>query len=516
MVRESNRRMKPGQSYPSSIIQAINSVIKECAASSGLFPTQANPSQYLTFFFDYGEEHYIPDNAFLCIWYNLIQFHRLGKPDWIKSYWETAVCHANLHLNGYDWQIMKYPPDSPKEKLLFKFQEFHQMYCAYLLSNKEYELVKHLRDYSNSSPYLNSLVECDFFGICKHLEYVSNPMYMDVHYSFYTVSGVTEGTLAKKWYSICLLLSCLVYPKISVEIEAYEISLPDLTICERVISELIHITQSDSAFKGIADDKKFRRIFGITKDDFDTLTKKLRSLLDFLRKEISQKRRTEPINPDNIELFKKSVNSLVEKSIQINKLPVYYDVNHESEPLQKIEIPTQSIDRNYFSDEHLISYVNFPETYASYIIRLINITYTQQFKLNTPRAYFTIDFSEIEQALTILDIGNKAYSIISFGVSIPKIHLLEATPIHFINAQYSELVVIPRNEVPYMALSQTPISIHVIENEKNKAYMKINGQLTYSFEQPHFIHYLKLRVVFRDYQGIPSQLSKIQSINNYL
>lgn len=371
--------MKSGQSYPSSIIQAINSVIKECAASSGLYPTQANPSQYLAYFFDYEEDYYIPDNAFLCIWYNLIQFHRLGKLDWIKSYWETAVCHANLHLSGYDWQIMKYPPDSPKEKLLFRFQEFHQMYCAYLLSNREFELIKHLRDYSNSSPYINSLVECDFFGICKHLEYISNPMYMDVHYSFYTVSGVTEGTLAKNWYSIYLLISCLVYPKTAVETDVNDISLPDLMICERVVAKLIQITQSDRAYIGIVEDLKFQRIFGISIDNFKTLVENLKSLLNSIRDEISQKRINEPINKDNITSFNKSVNLLLEKSIQINKYPFKYSANNRKESLQKIDIPSQSVDRNYFSDKQLISYVNFPESYSALIFRLINITYTRLF-----------------------------------------------------------------------------------------------------------------------------------------
>lgn len=508
--------MKPGQSYPSSIIQAINSVIKECAASSGLYPTQANPSQYLAFFFDYGEDYYIPDNAFLCIWYNLIQFHRLGKPDWIKSYWETAVCHANLHLNGYDWLIMTYTHGSPKEKLLFKFQEFHQMYCAYLLSNKEYELVKHLRDYSNSSPYINSLVECDFFGICKHLEHISNPMYMDVHYSFYTVSGVTEGSIAKNWYSIYLLLSCLVYPRISVEMDVYDISLSDLTICERVIAELIQITQSDRAYNGIVEDKRLQRVFGISIDNFTKLVEDLNSLLNYVRSEISQKRRNEPINLDKIESFKNSVNSLLENSIQDNRLPVKSDLNNREGPLQTIDIPSHSIDRNYFSDEQLISYVNFPESYSALIFRLINITYTRQFKLNTPRASLTIDFSEIEQALTMLNIGDKAYSIISFGVSIPEIHISKKVPIHFVNAQYSELVVIPSAEVPYMALTKPPVNLDVNTNTEKREQMVITGQLTYSFEQPRFIHYLRLRVVFQDYQGIPSQLSKIHPITNYL
>lgn len=508
-------KMKPGQSYPSSIIQSINSVIKECAASSGLFPTQANPSQYLAFFFDYGEDYYIPDNAFLCIWYNLIQFHRLGKSDWIKSYWETAVCHANLHLNGYYWQVMKYPLDSPKEKLLFRFQEFHQMYCAYLLSNKEYELVKHLRDYSNSSPYLNSLVESDFFGMCKHLEYISNPMYMDIHYSFYTVSGVTEGTFAKNWYSIYLLLSCLIEPKISLELDVYDISLRDLAVCERVIFDLIQIDKSNSAYKGIVEDINFKKIFGITKKDFFKLTKRLKSLLDFVRNEISQKRGCEQIDPDIIESFKNSVNSLVKSSIKTNKLPVKYDCNHTSGSHQLLNIPAQLIERNYFSDEQLISYVNFPETYASYVYRLINITYTRQFKLNTPRASFNIDFSEIEQALTILGI-DEAYSIIAFGVTVPDISVFKTVPIHFINAQYSELAIIPTEELPYLALSQSLLNINVEKDDERKEYMKIKSQLTYSFEQPRFIHYIKLRVVFRDYQGIPSQLSKIQVITDYL
>lgn len=238
-------------------------------------------------------------------------------------------------------------------------------------------------------------------------------------------------------------------------------------------------------------------------------------MLDFLRKEISQKRSSEPINQNNIELFNHEINYLVEKSVKDNKLPVKYGCNHRTDRLQFLDIPAQFVERNYFSDEQLISYVNFPETYASYVYRLINITYTRQFKLNSPRASFTIDFSEIEQALAILGI-DKAYSIIAFGVTVPDISVLKIAPVHFINAQYSELIIIPTDEIPYIALSQTPVSISVSENEENKEYMKINGQLTYSFEQPHFIHYLKLRVVFRDYQGIPSQLSKIQTINNYL
>lgn len=506
--------MKPGQSYPSSIIQTINSVIKECAASSGLYPTQANPSMYLTYLFDYGEDYYIPENAFQCIWYNLIQFQQLGKQDWIKSYWESAVCHANLHLAGYFWQRLDNSTGTPKECLLFRFQEFHQMYCGYLLFKKEYELLKHLRNYSNSSPYVNSLVECDFIGVCQHLEHISQPMYMDTHYSFYTILGVKESVLSKRWYLIYMLMGCLVYPNTSMDLDVYDLSLYKLTVYERIIDELIHTVKNDDGFKGMISDLHFQRTFDLKPEAVDNMIGNLNSLLKSVQSEIAEKKENEPIIPDNIDNYKNTVNSLVVKSIETSNLPVKYNDIEVKTIDDKLEIPTQSAPRNYFSDEQLIAYVNLPESYATYIIRLIDITYTGKFKLNSPRVSFIIDYSEITQALNALGV-DKSYSIISFGVSITEDLVQKVDTVHFVNGQNAEIIVIPKKEVPYLSLLKRPVNIRISENKKHTEEMKIEGSIPYKYEQEHFIHYVKLRVVFRDYQGIPSQLSKIQRISNY-
>lgn len=505
--------MERGQSYPSSIIQAINSVIKECAASSGLYPTQANPSMYLSYLYDYGEDYYIPENAFQCIWYNLIQFQQLDKQEWIKSYWEVAVCHANLHLAGYYWQRLDVDGSS-KERLLFRFQEFHQMYCGYLLYKKEYELLKHLRDYSNSSPYLNSLVECDFIGVCEHLQRISEPMYMDTHYSFFTVLGVNESIESRRWYCIYLLLGCLVYPKTPIDLDTYNLSLYKLTLYEEIIAELIQTAQHDNEFKGMAADNGFQKVFNVKPKDALNLLSKLKSLLESVRFEIAQKKETEPINPNSIESFKNAVNSLVMKALKTDNFPVKYRNKEKITEYDTLEIPVQSAPRNYFSDEQLIAYVNFPESYASFISRLIDFTYTGKFRQNSPRASFNIDYSEISRALDAIGI-DKSYSIISFGVSIPEDAISKVNAVHFINGQNSEIIIIPDKEVPHLSLALPPVDIRINENEKHRAEMTIEGTIPYIYEQERFVHYVKLRVVFRDYQGIPSQLSKIRHITDY-
>lgn len=227
-----------------------------------------------------------------------------------------------------------------------------------------------------------------------------------------------------------------------------------------------------------------------------------------------KRRKPNRFNLNSIESFKNAVNSLVVKSLKTDKLPVKYRDKETITEYDTLEIPVQSAPRNYFSDEQLIAYVNFPESYASFISRLINFTYTGIFRQNSPRASFTIDYSEISRALDAIGI-DKSFSIISFGVSIPEDAISKVNAVHFINGQNSEIIIIPNKEVPHLSLAQPPVEIRINENEKHRAEMTIEGTIPYIYEQERFVHYVKLRVVFRDYQGIPSQLSKIQHITDY-
>ena len=309
-------------------------------------------------------------------------------------------------------------------------------------------------------------------------------------------------------------MGCLVYPNTSMDLDVYDLSLYKLTVYERIIDELIHTVKNDDGFKGMISDLHFQRTFDLKPEAVDNMIGNLNSLLKSVQSEIAEKKENEPIIPDNIDNYKNTVNSLVVKSIETSNLPVKYNDIEVKTIYDKLEIPTQSAPRNYFSDEQLIAYVNLPESYATYIIRLIDITYTGKFKLNSPRVSFIIDYSEITQALNALGV-DKSYSIISFGVSITEDLVQKVDTVHFVNGQNAEIIVIPKKEVPYLSLLKRPVNIRISENKKHTEEMKIEGSLPYKYEQEHFIHYVKLRVVFRDYQGIPSQLSKIQRISNY-
>lgn len=505
--------MKEGKIYPPSIIQAINSVIKECAASSGLFPTQANPSLYLSYLFNWGEDYYIPENAFQCIWYNLIQFQRLRKEDWIKSYWEQAVCHANLHLDGFPYVYYSNPDINKKQNLLFKFQEFHQMYCAYLLSQYEFHLIKHLREYSNSSPYTNSLVQCDFADICRHLINMSQPLYMDGHYPFYSINGVKEGTVAESWYKKYVLLGCLVFPKTSIELEMYGMSLSEIVSYLTLIKELIPLLNEDRGFIEIIHNKAFKDGYNVTEEDINDLKSQLETLANKIEIEIQQQKENEIIPEDNIDEFIKSVNSLVRDSLIKYNIPVKF--SNTIELVNKVALPENLIPKNFFSEDKLISYINFPETFASFITHSIFRSYVRRFKLNSPRYSIKIDFSEIEQAFSILSLNN-SYSVLSLGVSLPETLNIPQESIHYIDVQYSEIIIIRRSEVPLMIVKENPIDINIIEDKQNKEMMKIESSISFNYEQVKFIHYLRLRIVFQNYQGIPSELSKLESIDHYV
>lgn len=255
--------MQNKYSYPSSIIQTINSVIKECAASTGLYPTQSNPSQYLCSFFSMDENYYIPDNAFLCIWYNLIQFQRLGKQYWIKSYWEQAVSYANLHLDGY----MSYYEGNPnRTQLLFRFQQFHHVYCGYLLSCKEYSLLAHMRGFSNSIPYSNSLVPDKLQDICEQMEALDpiyNPLYMDSHYNFFQINGVRDGSIARAWTHRYYCICCLVDPTIDFNLNYTGKSIDYKIRLSRQLAKLIDYISNDLILSELVKDPLFTQNFKV-------------------------------------------------------------------------------------------------------------------------------------------------------------------------------------------------------------------------------------------------------------
>lgn len=241
---------------------------------------------------------------------------------------------------------------------------------------------------------------------------------------------------------------------------------------------------------------------------------RLKSILDTLEESIDSDKRNLKSPEEGRQKFIKMVNDEIKEYVTKDHLPVSYTSVLDGG--FSIRIANHQIERDFFSDNPLINYIGFPEAYSALVYRNISQTYTNQIKLNSPRKKYYIDYFEIQDALNTLCL-NRNYTIISLGIELHD-SMQQTVPkenIHIVRTRYSELLIIPTAECPSLTLMENPVTIE-INPIPNSSKDNIQAIVPYLYNQQNFIHYVLLKIVFRDYEGIPSQLDEIEPIQMIL
>lgn len=499
--------MKSKSIYPPSIIEGINSIIQECLNNNSRSTFRATAVNYLTELFSSSDNDIFPADGYRCIWYNLIKFEKFGEIDWIKAYWALAVSYAQYTLYSYD-------RDRSQNEYLFKFQEFHHMYCAYLLSCGRYDLLEHLITFSNTIPYSNILVVKTWNDVLDHLIKFDEPLYFETNYSFHLNNGVREGAIGLTWltflYSICLVRAnsdkALFLPDNINIVRTYK----------NCLGNILTVFENSSLWRDLNDNRRFLKTFRLQRRDLWEITREVSRYYDECVDKICTLESQQTVSEDKIERFKKEVHHILSKSLETTHFPYSYDIDDGSLTYSDAEVGENTISKDYFTENPGIFYANFPETYASRVYSLLSTIYRSKFLHNSPVRKYLIDYKEIEEAISKLEL-TKDYCFISMGIGSEVFnsnYLSQFDRYSVQSPKASSIYILKKESLPLLHLKKDIVKIEIDTNEDRRG-CSVNGDISYYYPDKT-IRYIKLNIGYLSYEGRPSSLSNIEPITRLI
>lgn len=498
--------MKNKDIYPRSIIEGVNAIVHSCLNDSDDSTFSATAPNYLTSLFETTDKDVFPSDGYRCIWYNLIKFEQYGKIDWIKAYWEFAVSYAQFSLQ--DFTVSNADND-----FLFKFKEFHHMYCAYLLSRGRYELVEHLLSYSNTIPYSNTLVVRNWREALVHLIEFEKPLYFDGNYSFYLNNGVKDEGIGRCWL-IILYLTCLVKQNEDAEFYLYD-NIYLLRSYKLLLANIHSLIENSKYWKSIIENNDYKRVFNLSPSDSHKISSTIQSFYERINKKIDEIERKQPIDNNSVNEFKVKVRTLIGKYLSLNHVPILVNAENIKSLYSFVPITENRVPKDMFLSEPSMAYVNFEESYTHMVCSNIAAIYRSQFILNSPVKTYLIDYDELTEALDKLDFVN-GFCVLCMGVSRDKIKNkhIGNSDIYSLPSQESCVIVMKNDDLPQMMLKSDLVDIDIAEIKDEKDCI-IKGCVSY-FYPDTTVRYVKLNLAHLTYVGRSSSINKIEPIMNYI
>ena len=140
-------------------------------------------------------EGFISEDTYTILWANLRLQVFYGKDEWVMDYWEQASQKYDLNTsNVSEYSINPqtntyYTEEEAKQhnEERKRFLEFHVMFCAMLLQQGKYSLLKRILSFTQSQPPVyplvpSTLTEC--FEMLSYLNgiYTNYPFLLDKRY----------------------------------------------------------------------------------------------------------------------------------------------------------------------------------------------------------------------------------------------------------------------------------------------------------------------------------------------
>ena len=238
---------------------------------------------------------FISEDTYTILWSNLRLQIFYGKDKWVMDYWEQASQKYDLYMDNVSTYKINpltntnFTEEEAKQhnEERKRFLEFHVMFCAMLLQQGKYSLLKRILSFTQSQPQVyplvpSTLTEC--FEMLSYLNgiYTNYPFLLDRRYPMPQLKGITSGKILGAANIYIALLTYRLYalpyypfgvgyvfslpavPQNSMDIHKEKVNIDALKFCIRKIEskkeylrciDIVHITEAISNINRIYHEK---------------------------------------------------------------------------------------------------------------------------------------------------------------------------------------------------------------------------------------------------------------------
>ena len=167
---------------------------------------------------------FISEDTYTILWTNLRLQIFYGKDEWVMDYWEQASQKYDLYMDNVSTYTINsltntyFTEEEAKQhnEERKRFLEFHVMFCAMLLQQGKYSLLKKILSFTQSQPQVYPLVPSTLTECIEMLSYLNGiytnyPFLLDRRYPMPQLKGITSGKILGAANTYIALLTYRLY-----------------------------------------------------------------------------------------------------------------------------------------------------------------------------------------------------------------------------------------------------------------------------------------------------------------
>lgn len=167
---------------------------------------------------------FISEDTYTILWTNLRLQIFYGKDEWVMDYWEQASQKYDLYMDNVSTYTINsltntnFTEEEAKQhnEERKRFLEFHVMFCAMLLQQGKYSLLKRILSFTQSQPQVYPLVPSTLTECIEMLSYLNGiytnyPFLLDRRYPMPQLKGITSGKILGAANTYIALLTYRLY-----------------------------------------------------------------------------------------------------------------------------------------------------------------------------------------------------------------------------------------------------------------------------------------------------------------
>lgn len=396
---------KPQFIYPDYIVQVLNQLMEDSVKNkNGILSKRTDIIEIL---YNQFNDFPITEQVYRMMWSWVNKMLDAGHYDWIKQYWNIANQYCTFKLEYSDKTAAKND-----------FLEFHIMVCVLLLYKKNYRLLQHVFNFTNTLPAKYPLIPSTFsqiFHVYEDLSEKNKRMYLLKYHMSSIFKGAGEENKIEG-----LLVNYLAM----LMIRLYDVNDYNITYSHPLAIPATGSTVEENDYKIELINILIKRITRITDNQIkacglctENNQQDAVLLLKQYRNQCLQKiyklQQNSEISKDKQKFIKESLI----KAVTDYKPRLPQSSSQEVKENDKEFIASQSVEldkRQIFNSYSVIS-SNLGETLINALNSQVEQFYCYQFLLNSAIKTYTIPYRDISKAMKRLSISSE-FVLLAMGI----------------------------------------------------------------------------------------------------
>lgn len=396
---------KPLFIYPDYIVQVLNQLMEDSVKNkNGILSKRTDIVEIL---YNQFNDFPITEQVYRMMWSWVNKMLDAGHYDWIKQYWNIANQYCTFKLEYSDKTAAKND-----------FLEFHIMVCVLLLYKKNYRLLQHVFNFTNTLPAKYPLIPSTFsqiFHVYEDLSEKNKRMYLLKYHMSSIFKGAGEENKIEG-----LLVNYLAM----LMIRLYDVNDYNITYSHPLAIPATGSTVEENDYKIELINILIERITRITDNQIkacglctENNQQDAVLLLKQYRNQCLQKiyklQQNSEISKDKQKFIKESLI----KAVTDYKPRLPQSSSQEVKENDKEFIASQSVEldkRQIFNSYSVIS-SNLGETLINALNSQVEQFYCYQFLLNSAIKTYTIPYRDISKAMKRLSISSE-FVLLAMGI----------------------------------------------------------------------------------------------------